>query len=204
MIETADGTPIAHMDRKTGNGTSPTERDQNAHLIVDACNAYDLEQATHEETTAELARVEYSLSDIREVLKLYPTDPAEPHAYVTEKLEERDKLLTRWTALEKKLEKLEKAAAAQYENPAGTLEGHRAAMQVLKAAETEQDPARDNFSLYIDLENDAMQAATNQTIADMLTELAERIRSTETGNSFRIKDYNGNTVGNADIIKTFK
>lgn len=29
-------TPIAYMDRVSGNGTSPVERDQNAHLIAAA------------------------------------------------------------------------------------------------------------------------------------------------------------------------
>lgn len=41
MIETSGGVPIAHMDRDTPN-TSPTERDANAHFIVEAVNAYTI------------------------------------------------------------------------------------------------------------------------------------------------------------------
>ena len=33
-----DGIPIAKMDRTTGNGTSPVERDNNAKFITKACN----------------------------------------------------------------------------------------------------------------------------------------------------------------------
>ena len=40
-IETERGIPIAHMDREPGNGTSPVERDDTAHRIVLAYNAYD-------------------------------------------------------------------------------------------------------------------------------------------------------------------
>lgn len=39
MVETCGGVPIAHMDRDTPN-TSPTERDANAKLIVEAVNAF--------------------------------------------------------------------------------------------------------------------------------------------------------------------
>jgi len=35
-------TPIARMDREAGNGTSPTERDANAHLIAAAPCMYQL------------------------------------------------------------------------------------------------------------------------------------------------------------------
>ena len=38
-----DGIPICRMDREIGNGTMPTERDSNAHLIVTAVNAWDSE-----------------------------------------------------------------------------------------------------------------------------------------------------------------
>ena len=31
-----NGIPIAHMDRESGNGTAPVERDANAHLIAAA------------------------------------------------------------------------------------------------------------------------------------------------------------------------
>jgi hypothetical protein len=35
-VETENGTPIAKMDRETGNGTLPVERDDNARLIAAA------------------------------------------------------------------------------------------------------------------------------------------------------------------------
>jgi hypothetical protein len=36
MVETENGIPIAKMDRETGNGTLPVERDDNARLIAAA------------------------------------------------------------------------------------------------------------------------------------------------------------------------
>lgn len=104
-IYSFDGTPIAHMDRETGNGTSPTERDQNAHLIVDAVNAYDIddEQRIAREARQALAHrgalitrqehIEYALADIRLALKDGTHDGT---AYEKEKMEERDNLLTEW------------------------------------------------------------------------------------------------------------
>ena len=35
-VQTEKGIPIAKMDREVGNGTVPTERDKNAHLIAAA------------------------------------------------------------------------------------------------------------------------------------------------------------------------
>lgn len=49
-----------------------------------------------------MARIEYSLKDIRETLRLYP-DPS--HPYVQEKLEERDNFLTQWTTVNKRLQR---------------------------------------------------------------------------------------------------
>lgn len=40
-VETLDGTPIASMDRESGNGTAPTERDSNAALIAAAPEMFD-------------------------------------------------------------------------------------------------------------------------------------------------------------------
>ncbi len=111
-IYTADGTPIAHMDRETGNGTSPTERDQNAHLIVDAVNAYDIddqerikyeaEQArgTRHNLRQQLAKVEFALADIRNVLQDRTHSGT---AYEQEKLAERDELLGEYTKIKTQL-----------------------------------------------------------------------------------------------------
>jgi len=112
-IYTADGTPIAHMDRVTGNGTSPTERDQNAHLIVDAVNAYDIddqeriEQETRQADQTrhslrhQLDKVEYSLADIRETLR---DQNHSGTAYEQEKLAERDNLLEEWQKIKTQLQ----------------------------------------------------------------------------------------------------
>lgn len=111
-IYTADGTPIAHMDRETGNGTSPTERDQNAHLIVDAVNAYDIDdqeriarearqaQETRHSLRHRLAAVEFSLADIRNTLK---DQNHSGTAYEQEKLAERDELLGEYTKIKTQL-----------------------------------------------------------------------------------------------------
>lgn len=42
MVQTADGIPIAHMDRTPGNGTMPTERDSNAHLTAAGPQMYEV------------------------------------------------------------------------------------------------------------------------------------------------------------------
>ena len=50
-----------------------------------------------------LERIEYSLKDIREALRLYP-DPS--HPYVQEKLTERDGLLSQWQRVTAQLNSL--------------------------------------------------------------------------------------------------
>jgi len=196
-VETADGTPIAHMDRETGNGTIPTERDQNAHFIVEACNAYifpeDRDTLTREEITAELDRVDYALADIRDTLTIYRKDINS--TYAQEKLEERDKLLTRHGKLTRKLEKI----TPQYRNRTGTIEGHRAAMQVLDTETT-----RRVYRIVIDLENDALQAAGGEIdrfeLCTILEGLAERVQAGDMERT--VQDTNGNSIGQAEIIET--
>ena len=52
---------------------------------------------------AKLERIEYSLKDIRETLRLYP-DPS--HPYVQEKLAERDGYLGQWQRVTAQLRSL--------------------------------------------------------------------------------------------------
>ena len=110
-IYAADGTRIAMMDRET-TSTSPTERDANAHFIVEAVNAYrDPEQermrdeARHANETRHDLRhrldiVEFALADIREVLR---DQNHSGTAYEQEKLAERDNLLGEYQKIKTQL-----------------------------------------------------------------------------------------------------
>lgn len=107
-IYTADGTPIAHMDRVAGNGTSPTERDQNAHLIVEAVNAYDIDDARQTERTRNTLckrkdQIIFALADIRNTMR---DQNHSGTAYEQEKLDERDRLLTEWHAIHRQLDRM--------------------------------------------------------------------------------------------------
>ena len=126
-----------------------------------------------------MSRIEYGLADIREVLELYPETE---HPYTVEKLAERDGLLEQWQAISKSLRRLETAHNDAIHEQAG----------------------RDTFTVHMDLENSDFDGEPRHiVIAAKLRELAERVHQVAL-TSYPLQDYNGNTIGSAELITKFE